>query len=588
MNDPLCHDILPSIPALFTSQMERDSSAVAAVDEHEQLTYADLDLYSTRLAQALKERGVGPAGLVAVRMERSVDLLIALLGILRAGAGYVPLDTEAPNARNDLILRQSGAEIVVSKADVDEARSRVPGTADEFRLDPVSSRDVMYVLYTSGTTGTPKGVVLEHGGIANLLVWMRRTYSFTAGNRILQKTPYTFDASVWEFFLPLVSGGTVVFAEPGGHRDPDYLVDAVRRHRITDLQLVPSMLRHLMGREDFASCDSLRRVFCGGEPLTRDDQDRFFAARSASLVNLYGPTETSVQALTWTCSAEDPYASVPIGRPVDNVTVRVLDEGLAEVPVGEVGELHIGGIAVARGYLGDSERTARSFVTDPHSTDPSARLYRTGDLVRQHPDGVFEFLGRRDDQIKVNGQRVEPGEIETVLRGYPGVADAAVLPSPASRAGGLVAYLRMQAVGQEPPALADLRRHLADRLPQYMIPAQIRVTGSFPYSAHGKLDRKALAESPSELLVPSARQAAEAGRQADLGTEAEHKLAEIWQHTLSTDAVGVHDDFFELGGDSMTGLVMIAHARSQGFTITPRELFQLRTISALAATCARG
>ena len=476
----------------------------------------------------------------------------------------------------------------MSKADVVEARSRLQDVTDESSLHSVTPRDVMYVLYTSGTTGVPKGVILEHGGISNILLWMRREYAFTAGDRILQKTPYTFDASVWEFFLPLISGGTVVFAEPGGHRDPDYLVDAVRRHRITVLQLVPSMLRHILDREDFVSCDGLRYVFCGGEPLTRDDQDRFLATHSASLVNLYGPTETSVQALTWTCSAEAPYPTVPIGRPVDNVTVRVLDEELVEVPVGEIGELHIGGIAVARGYLGDDERTARSFITDPFSTDPSARLYRTGDLVREHPDGVFEFLGRRDDQIKVNGQRVELGEIEAALRGCPGVADAAVLPSPAGRAGELVAYLRLVTESQQPPALADLRRHLAERLPQYMIPGQVRVTDSFPYSAHGKLDKKALAESPSVLLVPTAQRTAAADGRTEAGSEAERKLVEIWQRALSTDTVGVHDDFFELGGNSMTGLVMIAHARSQGFTITSRELFQLRTISALAQTCTRG
>lgn len=419
-----------------------------------------------------------------------------------------------------------------------------------------------------------------------MLTWMAREYCFTERDRVLQKTPSTFDASVWELFLPLIVGGTVVMAERGGHRDPQYLVDAVRTHGVTTLQLVPSMLRHLLDHPDFANCSSLRHVFCGGEPLPRDLQRRFHDTLPVPLVNLYGPTETSVQILAWTCSPSDSYASVPIGRPVDNVILHVLDDALAPVPDGTVGELFVGGPALARGYLGDPQHTARSFVPDPFRAD-QARLYRTGDLVRRNSDGVFEYAGRQDEQVKINGQRVELGDIESTLRHYPGVEDAAVVVCPADHASTtLVAYLRL---GQEPDAaadkppldLADLRRHLAERLPSYMIPQQFRLTAVFPHSAHGKLDKSALAKGVSTLLTGLSPQPG-AGRAVAGESELERKLTEIWQRTLSEE-VGPHDDFFELGGTSMAGLVMIAHAREQGIVITPKELFRLRTIAAIAA-----
>jgi amino acid adenylation domain-containing protein len=576
-----------SVIEMFIRQTVAAPSAIAVVDNTDKLTYGELARQSRALAVLLCERDVRRGDFVAVRTERPLNLLVALLGVIRAGAAYVPLNPDMPATRRNLVLRQSQATIIIADADVEQARREA--TEDGFTEvpeRPVELGDAIYALFTSGSTGIPKGVVLEHRGISNILTWMAREYRFTKQDRVLQKTPSTFDASVWELFLPLIVGGTVVMAEPGGHRDPRYLVDAVRTHGVTTLQLIPSMLRHVLDHPDFAACSSLRHVFCGGEPLPRDLQRRFHDTLPVPLVNLYGPTETSVQILAWTCSPGDSYASVPIGRPIDNVTLHVLDDTLAPVPDGTVGELFVGGPALARGYLNDSQQTARSFVPDPFRAD-QGRLYRTGDLVRRNSDGVFEYAGRQDEQVKINGQRVELGDIEFALRHYPGIEDAAVLTGPADHAStALVAYLRL---GQEPDAaaggppldLADLRRHLAERLPSYMIPQQFRLTAVFPHSAHGKLDKSALAKVASTLLTGSSRQPG-TGRAVTGDSELERKLTEIWQRTLSQE-VRPHDDFFELGGTSMAGLVMIAHAREQGIVITPKELFRLRTIAAIAA-----
>ncbi|MHB1475094.1 MAG: non-ribosomal peptide synthetase [Dermatophilaceae bacterium] len=542
---------------LIAEQAARTPESTAVEAGGDCLTYRELDHRSNQFAHSLIARGVGRGDLVALQLERSASLVVVLLGILKAGAAYVPVDPRASEARRDRILSVCDPRILLTSADI-PTDSELPTTAPAV---PVSTGDAMYVIHTSGSTGEPKGVVLEHGGVANVLTWMVREYGFGPADRVLQKTPYTFDASVWEFFVPLISGGTLVLAEPDAHQDPRRLVAAVRDHAITTLQLVPLMLRHVLDEPELERCLSLRHVFCGGEELTSELQSLYFGRFPDSAVplhNLYGPTETSIQVLAWTCRPDDPRPFVPIGRPIDNVVALVRD-----------GQLHIGGIALARGYLGDPELTARAF------TDGPDRLYRTGDLVRQHPDGVFEFLGRADDQVKVHGHRVELGAIEAHLRRIPTVRDAAVLleRNDTARSTRLVAYLRAEPGSVR---LADLRRQLADRVPEYMIPAQFKVVPEFPLSAHGKLDKAALSRARTAVVL-SDGSTAEAGR-----TDVERRLVEIWQQTLAVDPVGIHDDFFEIGGDSIAGLLMIARAKKHGIAITPKDLFKLRSISAIA------
>ncbi|SEM10300.1 amino acid adenylation domain-containing protein [Streptacidiphilus jiangxiensis] len=579
---------------LISRQALLTPEATAVTFKEEHLSYRLLDERANQFAHALLGRGLGRGDLVAIQMERGPALLVALLGVMKAGAAYVPVDPASPASRRDFVLGESGAGLLVvdstsAAPDTPAAPVGVPvldlARAEALAHRPTSAPDVavsaddaVYVLYTSGTTGNPKGVVLEHGGISNLLDWMARAYSFTGADRVLQKTPYTFDASVWELYLPLVTGGTVVLAEPGGHQDPQYLAQAVRDHDITTLQLVPSMLRLVLDEPALRAARSLRHVFSGGEALPRELQERCHAALPVPLHNLYGPTETSVQVLTWTCRPDETRDFVPIGLPVDNVTALVLDPAGAPVPTGQVGELHIGGVAVARGYLANPERTTERFATRQDEAGRTLRTYRTGDLVRQHPDGVFEFLGRVDDQIKIQGYRVELGEIETHLRGLPGVRDAAVVAEPNPLAGGdrLAAYLAADPAGLD---VRELREHLAARLPAYMVPAVFRTLPSFPLSAHGKLDRAALARASAVELT-----AGPTGRAAR--NETEQRLLELWAEVLAVPSVGVDDDFFELGGNSMAGLLMIAKAKKLGIVIKPTELFRLRRIDAIVS--ARG
>jgi amino acid adenylation domain-containing protein len=580
------HRFTSCVHDLIANRATRSPATTAAVFEGETLTYRQLDRRSNQLAHRLIREGVCTGDLVAVQMERCLDLVVALVSILKAGAAYVPLDPQTPAARREFILRAAGAKVLVTHTtlpdhvdpasfpyiDVDtrDAWDDLPETRPAVRVSPT---DLIYVLFTSGTTGEPKGVMLEHAGISNILTWMIREYGFSADDRILQKTPYTFDASVWELFLPLITGGTVVLAKPGGQRDPRYLVEVTAAQAVTTLQLVPSMLRYVLDEPGFPKCRALRHVFCGGEALSRELVDRFFKELSIPLHNLYGPTETSIQVLTWTCRPNDPRSYVPIGLPIDNVVAHVLDQAARPVPTGEVGELYIGGVAVARGYLGRPEQTAQRFIPDPNPLSRT-RLYRTGDLVRKHPDGTFEFLGRIDDQVKIQGFRVELGEIEARLREVPQVRHAAVIAEHAAGTGStqLVAYLEA-ATGEV--RLRDLRAHLSNHLPDYMVPTKFKVAERLPLSAHGKLDKARL---PHISTVTLTGESVDERPRSNL----EQKLADIWSQLLGVASVGVKDDFFELGGDSITGLLVIARAKQCGIVLTPEDLFRLRRIDEIA------
>lgn len=585
---------LPPLPVhqLIALQATSTPDAVAVLSNGEELTYRELGRRSTALARKLTARGVRPGDFVAVQLERSALLPVALLGILAAGAAYVPLDTSAPAARRDFILAETGARLLVT-----HSGTEAPAEPPRLDVDLVETADdtpsagagidarvggdtdaLMYVLYTSGTTGEPKGVVVRHSGVSNLLTWMVREYGLNTADRILHKTPYTFDASVWELFAPLVAGGTLVLARPGDERDPRRLAETMVAERITGIQLVPSLLQHLLSEPALADADALRQVFVGGEALSPALRDAFFQRLSVPLHNLYGPTETTIQVLTHTCRPDDRLSYVPIGRPIPNVTARILDDAGQPVPDGVTGELYIGGIALALGYLGRPELTARSFLTGFDPDDPDARLYRTGDLVRRHPDGVFEYVARADGQVKVRGFRVEPAEIEAHLQRVPGVGNAVVLAVTSSATGSkrLVAYL--EADGR-PPRQRELRERLAEHVPDYMVPSEFRLTERFPLTVHGKLDRAALPGLASTLL--QAETSPDAGRAP--GSELERTLVSVWTETLERGEIDVSEDFFEAGGDSLTGLQIIARARRLGIHLTPRLLFGLRRIDAIAA-----
>ncbi|WP_437528303.1 amino acid adenylation domain-containing protein [Sorangium sp. So ce726] len=575
---------------LFEAQARRAPDAVAVIFDEKRLSYRELNERANQVAHALRKRGVGPDVLVAIAAERSVELVVGLLGILKAGGAYVPIDPDYPIDRIAFMLEDAAAPVLLSQWPV---ASRLPAhgaqvlclDVDRAEIDreptdnlatPLSPDNLAYTIYTSGSTGRPKGAGNSHRGLLNRLQWMQERYGLTPDDRVLQKTPFSFDVSVWEFFWPLITGAGLVVARPGDHRDGERLVELITRHGVTTLHFVPPMLQAFLETPGVASCQSLRRIICSGEALPAELARRCFERLDhAELHNLYGPTEASIDVTYWACERGDSSASVPIGYPIANTQIYLLDRHGQPVPAGVAGELHIGGVGLARGYHRRPALTAERFVPDPFGSAPGGRLYRTGDLARHRPDGAIEFLGRLDFQVKIRGLRVELGEIEARLLQHHGVGEAIVLARDEAHGGKrLVAYVAGRADGAalDPKAL---RAWLGEVLPAYMVPSPIVVLDRMPLSPNGKVDRRAL-PAPEQLDAPAQRPFT-APR-----TEPERILAEVWAEALRREQVGVEDDFFELGGDSIVSLQVIARAAQRGLRLTPKQIFAGRTIAALA------
>ncbi|HEX6290385.1 MAG TPA: amino acid adenylation domain-containing protein [Herpetosiphonaceae bacterium] len=585
---------------LIEAQVERTPDATAVTFEGQALTYAALNARANQLAHHLRSLGVGPETRVAVCMERSLELVVSLLAVLKAGGCYVPLDPDYPQERLHFMLGDAAAPVLLTQAPLllpEDTRLptqrakvvSVDSAWDEIARQPATNpalrtgaTNLAYMIYTSGSTGQPKGAMNTHQAIVNRLLWMQDAYRLDATDRVLQKTPFSFDVSVWEFFWPLLTGATLVVARPGGHQDPAYLVELIAHERITTLHFVPSMLQVFLEERDLDRCQSLRRVICSGEALPLALQQRFFARLDAELHNLYGPTEAAVDVTFWPCHPDRALHTVPIGYPVANTQIYLLDRHLHPVPIGVPGELHIGGIQLARGYHRRPALTAERFIPDPFSQNPGARLYRTGDLARSLPDGAIEYLGRLDFQVKVRGFRIELGEIETALTQHPQVREAVVTArQDTPPAGGhpdarLVAYVvAQQQHGTAELSVSALRRFLEPRLPEYMVPSAFVFLDALPLTPNGKIDRKAL-PAPD-----SARPELEATFVAPQTPE-EEALAAIWQNVLGLERVGIHDNFFALGGDSMRSIRVLSQARDRGFSLSLQQLFQHQTIGELA------
>ncbi len=584
---------------LVRERCARVPDAVAVAFEERSLTYGELLRRAAAVAVRLRAAGVGPESLVAVCVDRSLELLVALVGVLEAGAAYVPVDPSYPAERRTFMLSDSGARIVLSQerlrrdvaalapADVEVATVDGPAPAAPGR--PAASLDrgvqalpegAAYVIYTSGSTGRPKGAVNTHRAIVNRLLWMQAAYGLAAGDRVLQKTPASFDVSVWELFWPLVAGATLVMARPGGHQDPAYLVATVRTERVTTMHFVPSMLQVFLGAPGVEKCTSLRRVIASGEALPGPLVRRFYRALPAPLHNLYGPTEAAID-VTFHATTPDEGASVPIGRPVANTSAHVLDREMGRVPVGVAGELFLGGVQLARGYHRRPSLTAGRFVPDPLASVPGARLYRTGDLARHLADGAVDFLGRTDHQVKLRGFRIELGEIEAALAGLPGVREAVVTARPDGRGETrLVAHL---AAGAEAPEPSGLKAALAARLPEYMVPSAFVVLDALPLSPSGKVDRERLPEPGTPAAVAEG-----AGERNAPRTPLEELLASSWSSLLGLDAIGADADFFALGGNSLVGAVFINQLqRRLGEIVHVVALFDHPTVARLADYLAR-
>ncbi|BGD91195.1 non-ribosomal peptide synthase/polyketide synthase [Pseudomonas aeruginosa] len=570
---------------LFEEQVERTPTAPALAFGEERLDYAELNRRANRLAHALIERGVGADRLVGVAMERSIEMVVALMAILKAGGAYVPVDPEYPEERQAYMLEDSGVQLLLSqshlKLPLAQGVQRIdldrgaPWFEDYSEANPdihLDGENLAYVIYTSGSTGKPKGAGNRHSALSNRLCWMQQAYGLGVGDTVLQKTPFSFDVSVWEFFWPLMSGARLVVAAPGDHRDPAKLVALINREGVDTLHFVPSMLQAFLQDEDVVSCTSLKRIVCSGEALPADAQQQVFAKLpQAGLYNLYGPTEAAIDVTHWTCMEEGKDA-VPIGRPIANLACYILDGNLEPVPVGVLGELYLAGRGLARGYHQRPGLTAERFVASPFVA--GERMYRTGDLARYRADGVIEYAGRIDHQVKLRGLRIELGEIEARLLEHPWVREAAVLAVDGRQ---LVGYVVLESEGGD--WREALAAHLATSLPEYMVPAQWLALERMPLSPNGKLDRKAL--PAPEVSV------AQAGYSAPRNA-VERTLAEIWQDLLGVERVGLDDNFFSLGGDSIVSIQVVSRARQAGLQLSPRDLFQHQNIRSLALAAKAG
>jgi amino acid adenylation domain-containing protein len=556
------------IHKLFEAQAQAHPERVALVYEDEQLSYGELNARANQLAHYLVQaHSVGPDVLIGLYVERSFEMVIGILAILKAGGAYVPLDPDYPSERLNYMLKDADLSVVLC-AELPVGLT-LPGAVilgneamrqllavqptSNVQTQGLTSSNLAYVIYTSGSTGRPKGVMIEHRGLLNRIDWMHRTYGCEAKDRILQKTPFSFDVSVWEFMWTLSCGAGLVLAKAHGHKDPQYLASLIKSTGVTKLHFVPSMLSQMLSSNVLGGCETVRQVFCSGEALLGMHIEQFqLQCPKVELHNLYGPTEASIDVSYWDCSQYDRDSRrgvVPIGRPIQNGQLYVLSERKQLCPLGAVGELYIGGVCLARGYLHKPKLTAERFIENPFYDETQLnsplKLYRTGDLVRYLEDGNLEYIGRVDDQVKIRGFRIELGEIESVLQNQPCVNSALVTARIVAGSQQLVAYIKTSTAEiQGPPFIGKVKQAVSEQLPDYMVPNLIVLVDEWPLTPNGKIDKKAL-PSPESSVLQSEYVAPK--------TVTEQKLTEIWAALLGIEAAEISTtiNFFNLGGHSL-------------------------------------
>ncbi|MFF2886826.1 amino acid adenylation domain-containing protein [Paenibacillus sp. NPDC057967] len=579
-----------TVEAYMEEQAAETPQAVAIQAEDGQLTYAELDEQANRLARALRKQGIMREERVAVVMDRSLTMMIAIFGVLKAGGAYVPVAPGLPQERIQYMLDNSGAKLALVQGETPEGLgTSIPvlqvneAIALERDASPVEKlhdpSSLAYVLYTSGSTGQPKGVMIEHHSVVNRIGWMQKEYGLDASSVILQKTPITFDVSVWELFWWSFAGARLVLLPPGGEKDPALMLDTINRHSVTTMHFVPSMLHLFLEHPDLlrgeAKLESLTHVFASGEALTTDQAERFRerigVPFGAKLINLYGPTEATVDVSYYDCSTGPVPIQVPIGKPIDNIALYIVSGAMALQPVGIAGELCISGVGLARGYMGRPDLTEERFVRNPFRK--GSLMYRTGDLARWLPDGTIQYLGRIDHQVKLRGLRIECGEIEHVLLRHPAVSEAVVMKRTAASGS---EYLCAYVVCDEQTEHQALRDFTAVHLPDYMVPSVVVELSAMPLSHSGKVDRKALPEP--EIAADRGVEFAEAA------SDTEQAIAAIWRELLQRDDFGIHHRFFDVGGESL--LLVRAHQQLEERypgALSVTDLFTYPTIASLAA-----
>jgi amino acid adenylation domain-containing protein len=568
---------------LFEEQVRRLPDAVAVRSPNDTLSYSQLNVSADALASILRDQRVERGTLVGIALERSPQAIVSMLAVLKAGGAFVPIDPHWPADRVRLILEDTRAVALVTEErfitcrgdcptivlDRLESSSRPRHDAGELRAETVP-QDLAYVLYTSGSTGRPKGVLIDHAAICHQIAWRQAAFPLGAEDAVLHTTSLTFDPSVWEIFGPLSAGSTVVIA-PGAVYDGAAVNHLIRRHGITTLQVVPSVLRSWLARDAFEGCRSLQRVFCGGEPLDATLRTNVFRQVHAELINLYGCTETAIDASWHRCDAHEIGAMTPIGRPIAHTRLYVLDENLRPAPDGLPGELCVAGPGIARGYLNDPELSGQRFIADPVTPSSGLRAFLTGDVVRRLPGGDLEFVERRDRQLKVRGCRIEATEVELALRRHPAVQEAAVgVGCDANGDSLLVAWLVHSG---DRPSHAEMRMFLAELLPGFMLPDRYAWVKALPRLASGKSDVRTLADG----YEPDGSVRAH--------TETERALVRLWEDMLGTPGIGINDNFFDLGGHSLLAVRLAARmSKLLGRAVRCGDVMELGTIAAIAAS----
>ncbi|MBD1581642.1 non-ribosomal peptide synthetase [Pseudoalteromonas sp. S16_S37] len=595
-HDACLYELLEQQLTLMT-----DLTHDALIFGNKSMSYQEFDEKTNQLARFLIEQGVEHNDYVAIAMERSFEMVIAIWAILKAGAAYLPLDVNLPAARIDTILTDSNAKLLLTQHALTQQFSRdycQTVTVDETSFSNIidaysrsalvrkhkqSALSNAYIFYTSGSTGKPKGVICNHQGVVNLAQWLKKQYPLQPSDKVLQKTPYNFDVSVWEFIWPIISGATLVIAKPEGHKDARYLTQIIEQQQISHLHFVPSMLSLMLSDGDWRRCQSVKQVFCIGEALSYELQQTFFAQpnQQAELHNLYGPTEASVVVSHWQCRAEAERKLVPIGKPIQNTQLLVLDRHNKLAPMGAEGELYIGGVCLAKGYLNRPELSAKQFIEHPFATQHGERLYRTGDLVSILDDGNFDYLGRLDHQVKIRGLRIELGEIEFVLNQHHAINTAQVAVKMNQRnEPNLVAYLMLQQQNTANTDMghlsAELKAHLNGLLPSYMVPEHYVQVAQWPLSSNGKINKSQL---PEPNFINHQQQVLEAT------TDIEHKVVEVWSQLLNLPIkhISMDSNFFELGGHSILAMKLISAIETQfNLSLSLNSLFSSPTIQSIA------
>lgn len=578
-------DVTETLLAKFEKQVQATPGNIAISFNQNKLTYAELHHKSNQVAHFLSAQGVQSNDIIAISFDRSLEMMIYIYGIIKAGAAYLPIDPKTPFKRIAYILEDSKSKVLfynheefknfdlnnIPNYHVNQIENKVEAASIDKLVNTVNSQDLAYVIYTSGSTGTPKGVKVSHQAICNRLSWMNNDYSITSADVFLQKTPITFDVSVWELFWPLQIGATLVVEVPEGHKNPEQLVQTIQKNKVSQIHFVPSMLTLFLNTENVENCASIKRVFCSGEALPAATIKKTYELlQEVEVHNLYGPTEAAVDVSSWYCDSAQLSAGVPIGKPVANTQLYILDQNLNQLPIGLPGELHIGGVQLAKGYLNQEELTAEKFVANVFANNATEKLYKTGDLARYREDGNIEYLGRIDTQVKLRGLRIELGEIESSLELIQNISKAVVVVDAEKQI--LVAYYTGSQVAQN-----ELKDSLTLRLPEYMIPSVFIPIKEFIYTLSGKVDRKKLPglekevyEQPIKRLPPT--------------NEFEELVWEVWKEVLQLENIGINENFIRLGGNSLQAISITSRLKKElELEVSITDVFNYPTIKTYAA-----